>query len=279
MKKLKHLRHLVLIAILASSLTSCGSAIRLMEISAGHRVKKSVIDTERRETATNKKNVKLVFTPTDGGFGFRLAYQPNYEVQRRSKIRYQSHKVGFVSGLIFAAEIAAFIYNVVYLPTESGGTLADGIEGDAVDWSALSSLQWGGLVGIPLDFLGLSMISDASHTKYTPWGPRAVIRGDPVQIRNHPVTVSLPQFGYQNTYHTNYNGSFDISTNDIIDIINEVPRISDLNSALQTKAIKIDASAFFEGKEAEESFSIYERSSGPLFQALYKKAEKLRNAQ
>ena len=121
------------------------------------------------------------------------------------------------------------------------------------------------------------MISDASHTKYTPWEPLPVRRGDPVKIFNHPVFVSLPQFEYQNTYHTDYNGSFTIPTNDLIDIINEVSKISDLNSVLQTKAVKIDASSNFEGEKTEEVFTIYERFSSPLFQALNKKAEKLRS--
>lgn len=265
------LAYRVLIVIMAGNLTGCSVILPF-----GMQKKTISSTTERQRTDLNKKDLKLTFTPTSTGDGisFRLQYQPYYQEKYRSITRYK-WDLDDSAGLLGIGLIELGFAALALFPDKVG-------QDDPKFREFLIKYQEPILIGVASDFLLSGLLLsyyNGTKTKRTDWQTRPVTRDDPIKILNHPVTVSLPQFGYQNTYHSNYNGSFDISTNDLIDIINEVPRISDLNSALQTKAIKIDASVYFEGEEAEESFSIYERFNSPLFQALNKKAEKLRNAQ
>ena len=273
MKKLNWLAYQVLIVIMASSLTGC-AMVRIIEKSSGIGVTETVRTETRNTSKLERKDVKLNFTPIGNGLGFQLRYQPHYQVERRSITHQRDDGFGPVSILVGLAETVAFFVAVL----KDDWVYLDAQDEFQADWSAAKSWQKALVIGVPLDLLMVALLS-GDHQSTTRWKRFNTRPGSLQEISHHPVSISLPQFGYQSTRQTGYNGSFTISTNNLIDIINEVPRISDLNSALQTKAIKIGASVYFEGEEAEESFTIYERLNRPLFQALYKKAEKLRNAQ
>ena len=271
-KKLNWLAYRVLMLLLIFSLTGCTVA-RMVEISSGIGVEKTVIDTETRNTSKlTRKDVKLVFTPIRDGLGFRLQYQPHYATESRSVLKYRHSGTRTLSSIGILLELCS----ILVPPFIGVSRMPDGYEGSALDF--VEPREWL-LVGIAYaDALSALLVGATFEpTKRTGWERSDTWPGTLEGISNRPVSISLPQFGYKDTYHTDYNGSFTIPTNDLIDIINEVSKISDLNPALKTKTIKIDASAKYEEKKAEESFTIYERLNSPLFQALYKRAEKLRS--
>ena len=193
--------------------------------------------------------MKLNFTPIGNGLGFQLRYQPHYQVERRSIVHQRDDGFGPVSILVGLAETVAFFVAVL----KGDWIYLDAQDELQVDWSAAKSWQKALVIGVPLDLLMVALLS-GDHQSTTRWKRFNTRPGSLQEISHHPVSISLPQFGYKDTHHTDYNGSFTIPTNDLIDIINEVPRISDLNSALQTKAIEIGVSVNFEGEETKDLF-------------------------
>ncbi len=267
---LKHLGLLGGIVIMACSLTGCAVIIPLsME-------KKEVKTTpETRRTDLNKKEIKLAVipTPTSDGLSLRLQYQSYYQKRQRSITRYRWEQAPNSSvPLLLSALVESWFAYAALFP-------------DRVDIEYREFLKENKkpiLIGVASDFvLSILLFSNYSgtETKSTSWKTLPARLDNPINIRNHPVSVFLPQFDKGTTYRTDSNGSITIPTNDLIDMINEVSNISDLNSALKAKLIKIDASAEFDGEKAVESFSIYEykRSSRQLFQALDKRAKRFRN--
>ena len=269
LETLKHLGFLGGIVIMVCSLTGCAVIIPL------HMKKKGVKTTsETRRTDLNKKEIKLAVTPTStsGGVSFRLQYQPYYQERQRSTTRYKWELVGARYGLPLVGLLELGYAYLALSPDKVS-------QNDPELGEFLEKYQKPILIGVASDFLLSSLLLShysGTKTKITDWKTLPARRDDPVNIINHPISVSLPQFDKDTTYRTDSNGSIIIPTNDLIDMINEVSEISDLNSALQAKSIKIDASAKFDGEKTEESFSIYEQSSRQLFQALNKRAKRLR---
>ena len=123
-------------------------------------------------------------------------------------------------------------------------------------------------LGIGLDFLLFWQIINKKRKKsFTPWKPSGAAPGTPKPIPNHPVSISLPQFQYKNTYHTNAAGEFAIPVSDLIG------KIPNLDPVLDDKRIEVEASAKIDGQRQFETFMITSRTSAPLFQALYKEAD------
>ena len=269
---LKHTALLGAIAIMACSLTGCALMIPLsME-------KKGVKTTpETRRTDLDKKEIKLTVTPVSmsDGLNFRLQYQPYYQERQRSITTYRWKLDDSLSYAIRSLGILEVLCGLMALFPDQ----LDRDDPDSKFREFFKKNQKPILIGIASDFVFSSLSFHnygGTKTKSTNWKTLPARLDDPINIRNHPVSVSLPQFDKGTTYRTDSNGSITIPTNDLIDMINEVSKISDLNSALKAKSIKIDASAKFDGEKAEESFSIYEWSSRQLFQALDKRAKRLR---
>ena len=272
LETLKHLGLLGLIIIMACSLTGCALIIPL---SMGKKEVKTTPETRRIDL--NKKEIKLAVTPTpmSDGLSLRLQYQPYYQERQRSITTYRWELDDDLSNTIGGLGIVEVIYGLMALFPDQ----LDGDNPDSKFREFFKKNQKPILIGIASDLVLSSLLFynyGGTKTKSTDWKILPARRDDPINIRNHPVSVSLPQFDKETTYRTDSNGSITIPTNDLIDIINEVSKISDLNSALKARSIEIDASVKFDGEKAEESFSIYERSSRPLFQALDKRAKRLR---
>ena len=275
-----------LIVIMACSLTGCALIMPLSMEKQGVKTTR-----ETRRTDLNKKEFKLALTPTptptSDGISFHLQYQPYYQEQHRTITTYRWGVKGPGRAIMLGLSIVelVFYFGALYPDElfagdeyikereffkENQKTILIGVASDALS-TLLLSFFYGGTNGLrdPLDIKG------GIKTKSTDWKTLPARLDDPINIPNHPVSVSLPQFDKDTTYRTDDNGSFTIPTNDLIDRINEVSKTSDLTSALRTRSIKIDASAKFDKEKAEKSFTIYERSSRPLFQALDKRAKRL----
>ena len=260
MKKLKHLGNLVLIAILASSLTGCATGIRIMEIAGGIGVKKTAINTETRNTSKlAKKDVKLVFTPIGDGLGFRLQYQPHSYVESRSVIKYDSYGFGPFSGIVALAEFAIGLYIGLKYDERTNIFADDG------------GSEW--------NFLGMSVIDAAvalevskrfNPTQRTRWEQIDTRPGALEGISNSPVSISLPEFGYRETFRTNSAGEFTIPTSELI---GKIPG-QKLDPVLHTNSIRINASAKVDGRKSEQSFTM----SGYTipFRSLYQEADERR---
>ena len=270
MKKLNWLGNLILIAIVAGSLTGC-SVVRLMEVATAH---KTVIDKETRRTGIEKKkDVKLSLSPMGDGFGLRLQYQPHYEVQSRSIMRSRGGD-NFLSSSIAWAEYFTLMYVAMDLfglfdyledsdsPEES--------EASSLDWSTLKTWEKAVIIGVPSDFLLWSMTKNFRPTKRTPWEPSHTTPGTLKEVPNHPITISLSQLGYTETYLTNSTGELTILAHDLI---SKIPG-QKLDVVLHTDSIKVDASTNVGGVKEQQSF-IRDRSSA-LFRALYKEADERR---
>ena len=253
---------------MACSLTGCAAIIPL---SMGKKEVKTTPETRR--TDLNKKEIKLAVTPMpmSDGLSLRLQYQPYYQERQRSITRYRWKLGELGSYIMLGLGIMEFMYAY-------GALFPEEVE-DIEFRKFLEENKEPILIGVASDFVLSSLLYynyGGIKTKSTDWKTLPARLDDPINIRNHPVSVSLPQLDKGTTYRTDSNGSITIPTNDLIDMINEVSKISDLNSVLKAKSIKIGTSAKFDGEKAEESFSIYERSNRPLFQALDKRAKRLR---
>ena len=273
MKKLNWLGNLILIAIVAGSLTGCTVA-RMMEISAGIGVNKTETGTEKQTSEKMaKKDVTLNFTPIGDGFGLLLEYKPHYEVQSRKIVKYES-KRGVFSTLIGVAELGILAYSgykwVKKARDKSGGGSIGGSHitdgwGELGIWKAA-------IISVPLDYLLWTTIAkNFTPTKRTPWEPSGDTEpGKLVGISNHPLNISLPQLGYTGTFHTNSDGQLTISAHDLIGKISG----QELGAILRADSIKVDASANFDGEKRQQSFVM--RQSNSLFRALYQEAYKRR---
>ena len=179
-------------------------------------------------------------------------------------------KSDIFSTLIGIAELGTFVFATVQWVK-----LAEGPE-DPRDWSVikenwpeLKTWQKVALIGIPSDFLLWAVTKGFRPTKRTPWAPSGDTEpGEWAEIPNHPITISLPQFGYTGIHQTNADGQLTLSPQDLI---NKIPG-QKLSPILRENAIRIDASARFEGQQQQQSFTV-DRSSA-LFQVLYQEADK-----
>ena len=270
MKKLNWLGNLILIAIVAGSLTGC-SVVRLMEVATGQ---KTVIDKETRKTEIEKKkDVKLSLSPMGDGLGLRLQYQPHYEVQSRSIMRSRGGD-DFLSSSIAWAEFFTLMYVTMdlfglldYLEESDSSEESDA---SSRDWSTLKTWEKAVIIGVPSDFLLWTITKNFRPTKRTPWEPSHTTPGTLIEVSNHPITVSLPQLGYTETYLTNSAGELTISVHDFI---SKIPGPK-LDTVLHTDSIKVDTSTNIDGVKQQQSF-IRDRSSD-LFRALYKEADERR---
>ena len=229
----------------------------------GSKSKKTVIDTQTRQTNLVKKDIALEFisNPIGEELNFRLQSQSHYGIQSRSTVKHErTGNIAAVSGGVAILSLGTGIY-IGYLGEE--GKL------DSVD-PELGSIVFGISV---LDFVTYYFVDKLyTVTKHTQWQPAGTAPGTPEPIPNHPVTISLPLFRYQGTYHTDSNGRFIIPAAELID------KIPNLEPVLHTNSIKIDASATVDGQEQQASFTIARlrnRRRDPLF-AIFREQAALR---
>ncbi len=275
MKKLNWLSNLILIAIVAGSLTGC-TVTRMMEISAGIGVNKVEIGTEKQKSEkVVKKDVTLNFAPIGDGLGLLLEYKPHYEVQSRKIVKYESRR-GIFSTFIGVAELGILAFattkwvnNVQESESEDNSinwsVIKDG-------WSNLKTWHKAVIIGVPLDYLlWASVPKNFTPTKRTLWEPSGDTEpGKLVGIPNHPITISLPQMGYTETHQTDSEGKLTILAHDLI---GKIPG-AELGNILRENSITIDASANFDGEKRHQSFAM--RRTNSLFRALYQEAYKRR---
>lgn len=268
MKKLNWLNSLILVALMVGSLTGC-SIITMMDISAGQSVKKTIIDTETRKTQNIvKKDVQIDFYTTRDGLGVRLHYQPYYEVQSRSIVKYKSEgsSLATIGTLV---QVACF----VGVPIVAASRMPDNYEGSALDFAKPWEMAL--MIGAIGDlFLTQWVVQDFQPTKRRPWErSSATSLGTLKLIPNQPVTLSLPLFQYRETYHTNADGKITIPAIKLID------KIPNLEPVLRAKSIKVETSTNFEGREQQDSFitipQFREGRRDPLF-ALFRDQAALR---
>ena len=244
MKKLNLLGFLIILAFVVNSLSGC-SIVRIIEINSGIGIKKTVIESEEKQTKkVIKKDVELVFMPTLNGdsLGFRLQYRPHYEVESRSIIQHDSNGVGVASIIIGVVEVGII---AVLASRET--------EEITVRETAIAT-------GVMIDIVATLLVDTwFKPTKPTPWRFSTTVPGIPKLIPNHPFTISLPQFRYRDTYRANSTGEFTISTDKLID------NIPNLEPLLRADSIRINASTNFDGREQQESFTIGRSSNS--FQA------------
>ena len=284
--------YLVLVTFGTSNLTGC-AVLSLADKSVTKET-----GTETRPTKKlAKKDVGMVFTPKDDELIFRLQHQPHYREESRS-IKEPSTNLG-IAALMLTVGLAETVFLAGYLvETDKADSLKkEGIRTKAQTDEKLSLYDddlelkpWVNktALGVGLDVL-LSLLIIVYGNKYsdigitdenskrkkksfTPWKPSGIAPGTPEPIPNHPVSISLPQFQYQSTYHTNADGKFTIPASDLIG------KISNLDPVLDDKWIKVEASAKVDEQRQFETFMITSRTSGPLFQALYDEAELLHTA-
>ena len=260
MKKLNWFNSLILVALVTSSLTGCATIARVAEISVGHGVKENVIDTETRQTQNLvEKNVQISCHTTIDGLGVRLRYQPYYEVQSRSIMKYEGigwDGWGWLAVSVLSVESIGWLWLMV--ESEDGSIFSD--------W-----VQFAVPIGYALDFLGMSYVEENfKPTRRMPWKPAPAALGTPEPIPNHPVLLSLPQLQYRGIYRTDSNGRFIIPVTELID------KIPNLEPALRTNSIKIDTSTTVDGQEQQDSVTISRFRDGqrdPLFAIFREQAE------
>ena len=268
--------YLMLVAFGTSNLMGCLSVLAL----AGRSTKE--IGTETRPTQKlAKKDIKMVFTPKDAELIFRLQHEPHYREESRS-IRKSSpnSNVGLpmlavgLAELIFLTGYMVEYIQVDSLKKEGFRTRAETGENLTFYDDDLELKPWVNptALGIGLDLLLWRTIPTRSKKSFTPWKPSGTAPGTPEPIPNHPVSISLPQYQYQNTYHTNADGKFTISASDLIG------KISNLDPLLNDKYLEVVASVKVDDSRQSETFMISSRASGPLFQALYNEADHRRTA-
>ena len=228
---------------------------------------------------------------------FRLQHKPLYRKESRS-IKEPSTNLG-IAALMLTVGLAETAFLAGYLvQTDKADSLKkEGIRTKAETDEILPLYDddlelkpWVNktALGVGLDVL-LSLLIIAYGNKYsdigitdenskrqkksfTPWKPSGTAPGTPKPIPNHSVSISLPQFQYKNTYHTNTAGKFAIPASDLIG------KISNLAPVLDDKRIEVEASTKVDGQRQFETFMITSRTSGPLFQAFYKEADHRRTA-
>lgn len=269
--------YLVLVAFGTSNLTGC-SALALAQRSV---TKEAGTETRRTEKVV-KEDVEMVFTPSGDELMFRLQHQPHYRKESRTiKVPSTSPQTGTLMLAVGLAETLFLIgYGLEYVVVDS--LKEEGIrhksQTNAPLWLHDDNLEFKPWVnttalGVGLDILLFWLtISRERKKSFTAWKPSGTKPGTPKPIPNHPVSISLPQFQYKNTYHTNASGRFTIPASDLIG------KISNLDPVLDDKRIEVEASTKVDGQRQHETFMITSRTSGPLFQALYKEADDRRKA-
>ena len=272
--------YLVLVAFGTSNLTGCSALALSVKVGP-----KKIVRTETRETReVVKKDVEMVFTPKDDELIFRLQHQPHYREESRS-IRESSGSPGneglaylvgifetMFLGIYIAEKIEVYDLKKAGIRTKAQTDVELHLHDDDLEpkpWVNATAL------GAGLDLLFLLMIqssSKRSKKSFTPWKPSGTAPGTPKPIPNHSVSISFPQFQYQSTYHTNAVGRFAIPASDLIG------NISNLDPVLDDKRIEVEASTEVDGRRQFKTFMITPRTSGSLFQALYKEADHRRKA-
>ena len=165
--------------------------------------------------------------------------QSHYGIQSRSTVKHErTGNIAAVSAGVAMLSLGTGLY-ILYLEEE--GKL------DSVD-PELGLIVFGISV---LDFVTYYFVDKLyTVTKRTQWQPAGTAPGTPEPIPNHPVTISLPLFRYQGTYHTDSYGRFIIPATELID------KIPNLEPALRTNSIKIDTSTTVDGQEQQDSVTI-----------------------
>lgn len=265
--------YLALVAFGMSNLTGC-SVLAL----AGRSTQETGTETRPTQKLA-KKDVKMVFIPKYDELIFRLQHEPHYREESRSIRKISTDP--YVKKLMPLVGLTEFLLIIAYAfeATDVDSLKKEGIryKGDMSLWFHDDDLElkpWvnKAAIGIGLDFLLWLTIPTSSKQSFTPWKPSGTAPGTLEPIPNHPVSISLPQFQYQNTYHTNADGKFTISASDLIG------KISNLDPLLNDKYLEVVASAKVDGSRQSETFMISSRASGPLFQALYDEADYRRKA-
>ena len=278
--------YLVLVAFGMGNLTGCA----VMALTAPGKKTK---ETERQNNTQEivKKDVKIDFKPMDDELTVHLQHIPRYRIEERSTTTTKFDPFPPNEELLLpmaAVGLAEALFLVAYY-----------IEGDKVDslktnegirhksqtnenlWLHDDDLElkpWADktALGVHLDvalWALISWIREGTTKTSTPWKPTGrTVPGDSKPIPNQTVSISLPQFQYKNTYHTNAAGKFAIPASDLIG------KISNLDPVLDDKRIEVEASAKVDGQRQFATFMITPRTSDPLFQVFHKEADFRRKA-
>ena len=269
--------YLVLVAFGTSNLTGC-SALALAQRSV---TKEAGTETRQTEKVV-KEDVEMVFTPSGDELMFRLQHQPHYRKERRTiKAPSTTPQTGT---LMLTVGLAEMLFLAAYTVESMD---VDSLKSEGIRHSSqtdedlflhdedLELKPWVNktVLGVGLDILLFWLITSRKRKKsFTPWKPLGTAPGTPKPIPNHPVSISLPQFQYKNTYHTNAYGRFTIPASDLIG------KISNLDPVLDDKRIEVEASTKVDGQRQFVTFMITPRTSDPLFQVFHKEADFRRKA-
>ncbi len=254
-KKLNWPVFLVAVGLMVSSLPGCGTLVTVKTATKKRTGITHVIETETRQSKSiARKNVQIGFYPVRDGLGFRLQYLPQYPIERRSLLEVEVNETyGYWGYAVWLAETGV-LYGLSHWIDRKYPQLLE-------SESPLPTIALtGGIFYWLGDILLLSGLRTASHRQqgihyktkeYTPWTPSGTtVPGTPELIPNYPFTLSLPLFGYRDTYRTNSDGEFTIPSDKLID------NILNLEPLLRADSIRIDASTNFDGREQQESFII-----------------------
>lgn len=262
-KKLNWFVSLVVVGFIVGSLASCGTIVTINTAQRIRTKTKRVIETETRQSKSiARKDVQIGFYPAHNGLGFRLSYLPQYSVERRYLQEVEVKKThGYWGYPVLLAETAA-LYGLAYWMDDQKIKIPDGEENPFP-----IIILTGVLCGWLIDIGGVVSLSGSDYyettKEYTPWTlSGTIVPGTPKLIPNYPVTLSLPLFSYRDTYRTNSDGEFTISTDKLID------NIPNLEPILRADSIRINASINFDRREQQESFIIGRSSYS--FQAFLK---------
>lgn len=279
---MKHkLINLTIIILIAINTASC-SVVRFVKTYNGVHVKKTS-HIEKRRGQLSRSDFHLQFDRIGNDLSFHLQYQPYYKAERREIVTYisqYSEKKNVDELLLFTLEvlslIVAFGENMVEtgeLATNDQGELYNVTE---FDWSGADPWAKAIIIGVPVDWLFWWVAMITERTVSHPWEQTGEIPGEWKSVENRPLSMdlSLPQFQYryQDTYHTDSNGRFAIPGGELIG------KIPNLEPALRTNSIKINASTTVDGQKQQDSFTIARFREGrrdPLF-ALFRDQAALR---
>ena len=278
--------YLVLVAFGTGNLMGCA----VMALTApGKKTKK--VERQKNTQEIVKKDVKIVFKPMDDELIVHLQHIPRYQIEERSTTTTEFDPFPPNEELLLpmaAVGLAEALFLVAYYVEEDRVDSLKTNEGirhksqtNTPLWLYDDDLELKPWVdktalGVSLDITLWALISwirEGTTKTSTSWKPTGMTKpGDQKPIPTHPVSISLPQFQYKNTYHTNASGRFTIPASDLIG------KISNLDPVLDDKRIEVEASTKVDGQRQHETFMITSRTSGPLFQALYKEADDRRKA-
>ena len=279
---MKHgLISLTLITLISINTAGC-TVVRVRQTQAGYAVEKTVRDTEERRIQLSQRDFRLGFDATQGGLGVRLEYRPYYNTERRELVTYKPKKGERSLELLMGVASAGLLSWAVFDNLVETGEVATNDQGELYnatefDWRNATLLQKAIMVVVPLDcLLWVYYATEYEATAHEPWKRVETIPGEWESLANHPLSInlSLPLFRYryQDTYHTDSDGRFIIPAAELID------KIPNLEPALSTNSIKINASATVDGQEQQAFFTIARlrnRRRDPLF-AIFREQAALR---